>query len=187
MPVTRVRIQFAGNLYRVLGRVMKNSKLAADQAAERTAKAVLRDCQSKTPKESGRAAASWSMRRIGTIVVTFQITSTGIVYMRVLEYGGYPVRKNWPGSSGGFVRGRGRLSGLPPGPKTRRPGNLQIPVQKRGVAIEPALPYGRPINANVSRQAPKGILRTSLITRDKKTLEPALFRSLVTAIRRANR
>lgn len=66
-------------------------------------------------------------------------------YINVLEFGGYPVRKARSGTRGGFRRGKALLGGLPPGPRTQR------------------APGGEPrMRSNVSRQAPRGMVRITL-------------------------
>lgn len=134
--------------------------------------------RTNTPVDKGRARSSWRRRSLdaGKVVEIF----SNVPYINVLEFGGYPVRAasllsfQPPGS---FRRGRAFLGGARPGPRTRRPASVS--------GLDPtAQPFGRQINANVSTQAPRGIVRLVLRDIDRRELAPIIDRRLTRVIRR---
>jgi len=71
-------------------------------------------------------------------------------YANVAEYGGWPVRAAATAKPPGFIRGAAMLGGRTPGPRTQR------------------APGGKPrMTSNVSRQAPKGMVRATFIELEK--------------------
>lgn len=149
---------------KVLKRVIKRT---GDKAFRRT--------RNRTPVSRGKARGSW--KRIvlkGGLVVRIQGGGPTAPYINVLEFGGYPVRdkttaRRTPGS---FARGGAVLGGLPPGRRTRR--------APRAQGLDPpAEPSGRPLNSNVSKQAPRGMLRITF-----KELESEFARDLERALDR---
>ena len=115
----------------------------------------------KTPVDSGKAINAWKTRfeNNGERGVFFNDTP----YINVIEFGGYPVRASSAGASLGTLRrGNAVLGGLPPGPRTQR------------------APGGQPqMRSNVSKQAPRGMVRSTLIE-----LEPQFTFDLAEAIER---
>ncbi len=109
-----------------------------DDTTERAIKIV----KFKTPVDSGRAISGWEKStEDGGLKGVF---SNDTPYINVLEFGGYPVRSAASGQ-GGFRRGNAVLGGLPPGPRTQR------------------APGGDPeMRDNVSKQAPRGMVRATL-------------------------
>lgn len=98
----------------------------------------------RTPVDSGKALNGWQVRYEdgGSRGVFFN----DVAYINVLEFGGYPVRAATAGASPGTLRrGKAILGGLPPGPRTQR------------------APGGTPkMRSNVSKQAPRGMVRSTL-------------------------
>ena len=98
----------------------------------------------KTPVDTTKAINGWHTRfenggERGLFV-------NEVAYINVLEFGGYPVRPISSGASPGtLIRGKAILGGLPPGPRTQR------------------APGGDPdMRSNVSKQAPRGMVRSTL-------------------------
>lgn len=128
-------LEFSWNLDslgKALGAFEAEARAAVREVVSRTLDRAYSMVRARTPVDTGRLRAGW--RRVlsgprgggasaGTI-------ANSVPYVRVLEFGGYPVLA--PGE-------------FPPGPRTRRaPGG------------EPAM------RSNVSKQAPRGMLRTVL-------------------------
>lgn len=112
------------------------------KVVERTIKRVFDIVKFSTPVDSGRAIGAWRMEVDASTKTGKVINDTP--WINVLEFGGYPVRKD-TGTGPGFVRGAARLGGLPPGPRTR------------------AFLGGEPAMANnVSAQAVSGMVRKAL-------------------------
>ena len=113
----------------------------------------------KTPVESGKAKAGWKSKSRGVSGAIFN----NVDYINVLELGGYPVRSAKRATRqavGGFRRGNAILGGLSPGPKTRR-----------AAGGAPAM------TSNVSKKAPKGMVRSTL-----EEIEPQFVIDITDAI-----
>lgn len=128
-------------------------RMGIARAVERTTAKAYRRIRNRTPVDRGDARSGWKFRFQNN--GTRAIISNNVPYITVLEYGGYPVRpkntaRRTPGS---FVRGRARLSGFRPGPRTMRASGTGVDL------IPKAEPRGRDMNDNVSRGAPLGMLR----------------------------
>ncbi len=121
-----------------------------------TGKKAFRRIRNRTPVDRGKARGSWRIRPLkGGLVIEIRGGGKRAPHLGVLELGGYPVRarsrvRNIP--AGAFIRGKAVLGGRPPGPRTQRPPRVK--------GLEPpAKPRGRALNPNVSKQAPRGMLR----------------------------
>ena len=99
-----------------------------------------------TPRESGEAQAGWKQReeddgRTG-------VMENKVDHINVLEFGPYPVTalsRSGVLRSGALIRGKAQLGGFRPGPRTQR------------------APGGKPtMRSNVSKQAPRGMVRRTL-------------------------
>lgn len=99
----------------------------------------------KTPVDRGTLINGWKVRleNGGERGVFFN----DVPYANVAEFGGWPVRSLARAAGPGtLIRGNAVLGGLPPGPRTQR------------------APGGEPnMRSNVSKQAPQGMVRSTLI------------------------
>jgi hypothetical protein len=132
------------SLLEAIKELPRSSRRVIKKVVKATTKRAVKIAKFKTPVDSGEAIISWdeSSERGGAVGV-FRNTAA---HANVLEYGGYPVRKATSGAQAGFRRGGAVLGGLPPGPRTQR------------------APGGDPeMRDNVSKQAPKGMVRVTLI------------------------
>ena len=130
------------SLVRALDNLPKETQEAVSKVVEDTTGRAFRIIKNRTPIDRGKAHRGWRQKVSGS---TGKITND-VDYINVLEFGGYPVRRASAGASPGTLRrGRAVLGGLPPGPRTQRaPGG------------EP------PMRSNVSKQAPRGMVRSTL-------------------------
>lgn len=116
---------------------------AVDEVVGKTQARVFGIVKFSTPVDTGDALRAWEMETVhdgkGRVV-------NRTVYINVLEYGGYPVRRaRGPLPPGAFQRGGAYLGGMPPGPRTM------------------ASPGGEPpTTSNVSKQAPSGMVRAAI-------------------------
>lgn len=136
-----------------------NLPKAAQEAVIETVKATTRRGEEivkfKTPVDSGDAINGWQHRfeNGGEVGILFN----DVAYINVLEFGGYPVKPKWHArtneSSLGYLFGDALLGGYPPGPRTQR------------------APGGDPVmRSNVSKQAPSGMVRSTLEEIEKQFL-----------------
>lgn len=118
----------------------------ARKVVEKNTQRVFEMVKFATPVDSGRALAGWRIEiqsdgKAGRVV-------NRVPYINVLEFGGYPVRalSRVRDVSRGFVRGNAILGGqFPPGPRT--------------MAVLGGDP---PMNNNISKQAPSGMIRKAI-------------------------
>lgn len=124
--------------------IPESSQRAIKTVVRATTKRAVRIAKFKTPVDTGNAINSWEdTTEKGGQVGVFKNSAP---YINVLEFGGYPVRAATSGAKAGFRRGGAILGGLPPGPRTQR------------------APGGDPeMRSNVSKQAPRGMVRSTLI------------------------
>lgn len=105
----------------------------------------------KTPVDSQKLFNGWRTRseEQGLRGVFFN----NVAYAAVLEFGGYPVRKRTATASPGtLIRGKAVLGGLPPGVRTQR-----------ATGFFSTLFGAQTMRSNVSKQAPQGMVRSTLI------------------------
>lgn len=121
---------------------------AVDKVVVDTADRIEQRIKDDTPRDRGQgggAVSRWTKTKTKSGEVTLRNDAPQI---NVLEFGGYPVvpnSKNRPNATGGTVRGNATLGGYPPGPRTQ------------------IAPGGSPtMTSNVSRQAPRGVVRQNL-------------------------
>ena len=160
-----LQIKIDDRFSQALANAPRNVQVAINAVIQETGEKVFQRIRFRTPRDRGTLAAGWGRRSQEGSVVIFNT----VPYVNVLEYGGYPVI---PASrnrtlSGGLVRGRAVLGGgYPPRARTvRAPGG------------EPSMLAG----SNVSRQAPTGMVRVTLIEIQPEyifNLEEALDRAL---------
>jgi hypothetical protein len=120
-----------------------NARKAVRDTIKETTKRAVKIAKFRTPVDTGRAIEAWETKfEDGGLT---GVVTNDAPYINVLEFGGYPVRKATAGAEG-FRRGNAILGGRPPGPRTQR------------------APGGDPeMRSNVSRQAPHGMVRSTLI------------------------
>lgn len=140
-----IRITIDNPIGPALDRMPVKVQRAIEKVVSDTSALLEQRIKNDTPRDSGKAAAAWSREVQGSQAVLTNKSP----YANVLEYGGYPVvpnsheRTNATGP--GLVRGNATLGGYPPGPRTQ------------------VAPGGSPtLISNVSRQAPKGMVRQNL-------------------------
>ena len=148
-PLT-IRMQGGRELVAKFAELIPGSEAAVKQLVAETTERTLKKIRYRTPIDTARAFRGWKIKFTrggleGTI-------SSSIPYIAVLEFGGYPVRPlKWDPNGPGFVRGAGRLGGKMPGRRTTR------------------APGGDPkMTSNVSRQAPKGMVRITFLDTEKQ-------------------
>jgi len=118
--------------------------------------------KNRTPVDRGDARNGWRQSARGANGRIFN----NVPYINVLEFGGYPVTPAAHTSRSGLRRGRAVLGGLPP------PSNLT------GTARTAKAPGGRPsMRNNVSKQAPRGMVRSTL-----EDIQPRFLADLTNAI-----
>lgn len=154
------------NLVEALKNLPKEANAAVSRVVTQTTDRAFRIAKNKTPVDSGEARSAW--RRVihgteGKIV-------NNAPHINVLEFGGYPVTPARTATRrGGFRRGRAILGGAPP-PRGGRSG--------RGTARTQRAPGGDPsMRHNVSKQAPRGMVRSTL-----EELQPRFLADLDDAI-----
>lgn len=141
-------IEFSGNLGQILSRLPRTLQAGLTETVERQGDRIFRRVKNRTPVDSGGARRRWKRKKsrsVRTGVIELDMTNDAD-HINVLEFGGYPVTPaNRTRRTGGFRRGAAILGGAPPGPRTRR------------------APGGQPqMTSNVSKQAPRGMLRSAL-------------------------
>lgn len=199
-------VSFGDDLSPTLLKAPDLLKAAIQAVVDDTSKKLFRRIRLATPRDRGTAAAGWNEETTGTGATAGKRLVNTVAYINVLEFGGYPVvalkkkkakkkkakkkatRKSAkdlaPGKgkkkkakqggsktakpkhtpSGAIIRGAARLGGgYPPGVRTQKDGG------------------GDPsMLSNVSRQAPKGMVRKNL-----EAIRPEFFFELEEAIDRA--
>ena len=141
--------------------VGKSAKKAIQATVKKMTLRAVKIAKFKTPVDSGRAIRGWKMKleKDGTVGVFFN----DVPYVNVLEFGGYPVTalgRRGTLRPGAFIRGKAQLGGHAPGKRTQRP------------------PGGKPdMRANVSKQSPRGMVRSTIID-----IEPAFLFELNKAL-----
>ena len=139
----KLEIKFSDNVSPALKGLPKNVSIAIKRVVKETADRVFKRIIDSTPRDRGTAARGWRRRRGKEGAQEFV---NNIPYINVLEYGGYPVV---PASRAkvktGLKRGNAFLGGHPPKARTQK------------------APSGSPsMRTNVSRQAPRGMVRQNL-------------------------
>ena len=150
-----IELRFDGNLGPLLRDMEANTRDAIVEVVDQTSVRVLKEIIFATPNNTGTARNGW-VRELENGGLT-AILKNDVPYIRVLEYGSYPVRaiRGTAGPSrirvqqnGAIRRGRAYVGGnFAPGPRT---------VQAPG-GDPPMLSPG-----NVSKAAPHGMLRKAI-------------------------
>lgn len=130
---------------------------------------AFRIAKNKTPVDRGDARNGWRQVASGQKGRIFN----NVPYINVLEFGGYPVTPASRTRRSGLRRGKAILGGAPP-PNTRdSSGRFQ-----GGARTQKARSSGRaPMRSNVSKQAPVGMVRSTL-----EELRPRFLSDLTHAI-----
>lgn len=141
--------------------IPQETEAAISQVVETTTDRAFRIVKNRTPVDSGEARRGWRQEMRG---------STGFIvnnvdYINVLEFGPYPVTPASHTQRRGLRRGRAVLGGAPP-------------PRGRGTARTTRAPGGQPsMRSNVSKQAPKGMVRITL-----QEIEPRFVVDIADAI-----
>ena len=143
-----------------------------DRAIQVEARKILRKAKDATPVVSGVAKGGWKLvRESSGEIVVFEILNN-VKYITVLEYGSYPVRavSRARDAKGAIRRGRAYVGGkFKPGKKTKKAPGGEPKMLKPG---------------NVSRQAPRGMIRKALKSSQKRT-EKKVESAISSAINKA--
>jgi len=152
---------------------MENLPPEAEAAVARvvsdTTDRAYRKAINKTPVDRGDARRGWKREARGRNGRIYN----NVEYINVLELGGYPVTPASHASrTGGFRRGKAILGGAPPPDKRDAGGRFT------GTARTQKAPGGEPkMRNNVSKQAPKGMVRDTL-----REIQPRFMADLEWAI-----
>lgn len=133
------------SLEKALEELPQRAATAVKKTIRETTQRAVKIAKFKTPVDSGAAIRGWKVSfEDGGLRGVFR---NDVPYINVLEFGGYPVRKATAGASPGTLRRGGAiLGGLPAGRRTQRaPGGAP------------------PMRSNVTRQAPRGMVRVTLL------------------------
>lgn len=131
-------------LARALEALPREAKKATERVVSDTTKRAFRIVRNKTPVDRGTLRDAWRLEISG---VRGRFVNTA-PHANVAEFGGWPVTalsRSKRVRPGAIVRGRAQLGGHKPGPRTRRAGGGQPTMR-----------------SNVSRQAPRGMVRLTL-------------------------
>lgn len=142
----RIKIKIENPLGRGLRQLPQKVKAAVNKVVEETSDRLFQRIKNDTPRDRGDLAGAWSRSVTTRGRATIRNTRD---YANVAEFGGWPVipnsRARTNATGPGLVRGQATLGGYPPGPRTQ------------------IAPGGSPtMLSNVSRQAPKGMVRQNL-------------------------
>lgn len=144
-----LRFEFANQLTPSLEKLPSAIAREVQEAVEEATKRAVQIAKFKTPVDRGTAIGGWrtELPKAGSGAEAKGAFVNDVPYINVLEFGGYPVRPARFKTRGApFFRGAAALGGLPPGPRTR------------------TAPGGEPkMRSNVSKQAPKGMVRSTLL------------------------
>ena len=164
-----IQISFSDDVTPALAEAPQRIQQAVQAVVQQTADKAFSRIQNRTPRDSGEAASGWRKRQeVPGEGSARTVIENDVAHINVLEYGSYPVipasRKRTKG--GGILRGNAYVGGnYKPGPRT-------IPAP--GGTPEMLRP------GNVSRQAPRGMVRVTL-----QEIQPEYVFDLEEAIDRA--
>lgn len=159
-----VSVSFSNTVTPALASAPRRVQEAVATVVQNTSNVAFNRIRSATPRDRGTAAAGWRRRVAGNTV----FIENNVDHINVLEYGGYPVIPAWKKrrNPGGLKRGNAFLGGgYPAGPRTVRAPSGDPPMLQR---------------SNVSRQAPRGMVRKTLAD-----IQPQYIFDLSEAIDRA--
>jgi len=149
-----IELRFRDSLGPLLANLDENGKRAVQAVVDRTSVEILKEIIYATPNNSGRARAGWERRFLNDGLTA--VLSNSVPYIRVLEFGSYPVRRITRNTQprGALRRGRAYVGGaFEPGPRTTRAPGGEPEMLSPG---------------NVSRAAPHGMVRKALGEADEQ-------------------
>lgn len=159
-----LRLEFKHDtLTPALQRLPRAIQRAVQEAVQDATERAVQIAKFKTPVDSGQAIGGWRTEQTGRGAKAKGAFINDVPYINVLEFGGYPVRPaRYKVTGSPFFRGAAALGGLPPGPRTQR------------------APGGKPrMRSNVSKQAPRGMVRSTL-----QEVEPEFLLDLEARVQR---
>jgi len=146
----------------------REAERAVAEVVALTTDRAFKMAKNRTPVDRGDARNGWRQSARGANGRIFN----NVAYINVLEFGGYPVTPSSHTSRSGLRRGRAVLGGRPP-PSARDAGG-----RFTGSARTQKAPGGRPdMRNNVSKQAPRGMVRSTL-----EDIQPRFLSDLTNAI-----
>lgn len=151
------------SLIKALANMPKEAEAAISRVVRETTNRAFRIARNRTPVDTGQARAAWKQEAEGS---NGRIVNNA-PHINVLEFGGYPVTPaRRTRRRGGFRRGRAILGGARP------------PEKAVGTAATQRAPGGSPeMRDNVSKQAPRGMVRSTL-----EDIQPRFLADLEDAI-----
>lgn len=156
------------SLVTALDNLPREAEAAVAQVVAVTTDRAFKMAKNRTPTDRGDARNGWRQSARGRNGRIFN----NVAYINVLEFGPYPVTPASHTSRSGLRRGRAVLGGLPPPDKRDAGGRFT------GTARTQKAPGGRPtMRSNVSKQAPRGMVRSTL-----EDIQPRFLADLTNAI-----
>lgn len=140
-----------------LENLSKEAEAAVAQVVEDTTNRAFKIAKNKTPTDRGDARRGWRKESRGSQGRIFN----DVAYINVLEFGGFPVTalgRSGTLRPGALIRGRAQLGGAPPPKKRDKSGKFTGTARTQSARGSRKVP----MTNNVSKQAPRGMVRAAL-------------------------